>query len=250
MAMSPSDKVRAKAQAGRGYVRFAVGGLVILVGSVVFAQDAPAPSPTDAPAPSPSASPAPAPAPSGSPSPAAGGDEVTGTGAPGDDAAGDVGVDVDVSFKKTANISASEMIDTGKGYIDDLQAALSRIVQLQEVAKKAGDVIKLNCVNDKLLQIKELLNIAEGALTNITEAIARNDEDERYHQFSRLTIAHQKGEQVKQEGENCIGEDLVYVGDTEIQTDVDPNIPGTDPPDPVGAEPIVVERPPVSSPDR
>jgi len=91
------------------------------------------------------------------------------------------------------------MIETGKGYIDDLQAALSRIVQLQEVAKKAGDVIKLNCVNDKLLQIKELLNIAEGALTNITEAIARNDEDERYHQFSRLTIAHQKGEQVKQE---------------------------------------------------
>ena len=52
----------------------------------------------------------------------------------------------------------AEMIETGKGYIEELQAALSRIVQLQQVAQKAGDVIKLNCVNDKLLQIKELVS--------------------------------------------------------------------------------------------
>ena len=242
MAMSASDRTRAKAMVARRSLRFAAGGLIVLAGSMVFAQ-----TPSDAPAPS--DSPAPSASPSPSASPGVPDEAVPGADAPGDDPTGAMGVDVDVSFKKTANISTSEMIDTGKGYIDNLQQALSRIVQLQEVAKKAGDVIKLNCVNDKLLQIKELLNIAEGALTNITEAIARNDEDERYHQFSRLTIAHQKGEQVRQEAENCIGEDLVYVGDTEIDMEVDPTVPGTDPLDPVGVEPIVVERPPISSSD-
>ena len=156
--------------------------------------------------------------------------------------------DVDVSFKQQAKISADEMIGEGKHFISELEDILKRIVQLQEIAKKQADVIKLNCVNDKLLQIKEIVNIGEGAMTNIHEAVARNDEDERYHQFSRLTISHQKGQAVGQDAENCIGEDLTFVGETDVSVEVNPNVPGTDPLEPVGGEPIIIERPPLASP--
>ena len=40
--------------------------------------------------------------------------------------------------------------------------------------------------------VKQLLNIADSAQTNLSEAIARSDEDGRYHEFARVTVAQQE----------------------------------------------------------
>ena len=64
--------------------------------------------------------------------------------------------------------------------------------------------------------IKQLLNIAEGANTNMHEAIAQEDEDGRYHEFGKVVIAEQQVTVLTGEAENCIGEELVFLGPTEI----------------------------------
>src|SRR5688572_29404494 len=96
--------------------------------------------------------------------------------------------DADVPMKKRPNISPADMTKQTEQYLNRMQEVFRRVVQLQEVARKQKDVIKLNCVNDKLLQIKQLMNIADAAKTNMQEAIARGDEEGRYHEFSRVTI--------------------------------------------------------------
>ena len=49
------------------------------------------------------------------------------------------------------------------------------------------------------------------------------------------------------EAENCIGEDLSFVGATRVDVEVDPNIPQYDPTQP-GSPFIDITRPPEASP--
>lgn len=154
--------------------------------------------------------------------------------------------EVDVPMRKRANISSGDMVNQAQGYLRKMQESLRRVVELQEVARKQKDVIKLNCVNDKLLQIKQLLNIGETANTNMQEAIARRDEEARYHEFGRITIANQQVQVLATEAENCIGEDLSFLGPTEVtvETPEQPDDPTADP----TPEYPEVEPPPVASP--
>jgi hypothetical protein len=138
------------------------------------------------------------------------------------------------------------MTTRADGYLTKMREVLRRVVQLQGIARKQKDVIKLNCVNDKLLQIKQLVNIGEANKTNLDEAIARGDESGRYDFYSNLTIANDQVMTLGAEAEQCIGEDLSFLGPTETTVEG-----GNEPDDPtLGEEPGFpeVELPPVSSP--
>jgi hypothetical protein len=143
-------------------------------------------------------------------------------------------------------IGPGEMVQAADGYLKEMRKGMTRVVQAQEVARKQKDIIKINCVNDKLLQVKQLLNIGESAKTNLEESIARGDEDARYDWFSTLTIASEQVAQLVTEAENCIGEDLSYLGPSDITVEGgdEPDDP-TLPPDPTLPE---VDLPPVASP--
>jgi hypothetical protein len=144
-------------------------------------------------------------------------------------------------------LDPATMVTQSKEFMTKMQATLSRVVQLQEVARKQKDIIKLNCVNDKLVQIKGNMNVAETATTGLHESIARNDEQQRNHEFTRISLTNQKVQVLGQEAENCIGEDLTYVGQTDVKVEIDPTIPEADPTRDVRPPPVI-ERPPVASP--
>jgi hypothetical protein len=97
-------------------------------------------------------------------------------------------------------------------------------------------------VTDKLVQAKVNINIAEQSMASLQENITRADEGGRTHEFTRLTIVNQKVQVLGAEAENCIGEDLSFVGATRVDVDVDPNIPQTDPTRP-GDPHVDIDRP-------
>src|SRR5438045_7513795 len=99
------------------------------------------------------------------------------------------------------------MTQQANDYQAKMNDILKRMVQLQEIARRQKDVIRLNCVNDKLLQLKQLQNIGDQAHNNMQEAIVRGDEDARYHEFGRITIAYQQAQVLSSEADNCIGEE-------------------------------------------
>lgn len=154
--------------------------------------------------------------------------------------------DVTVPVEKQATLTPQQMGEQADGLIAKMQESLRRGVELQKVARQQKDVIKLNCVNDKLLQIKQLLNIAESARTNLVEAIAQQDEADRYHHFGQITIASEKVQTLSDEAEACVGEEIVFLGPTEVTVD-EPDIPD----DPTGDDPFdgwEIEPPSYASP--
>src|ERR1041384_4823342 len=109
---------------------------------------------------------------------------------------------------------------------------LKRIQTLPDQAKREKDLIRLPCVTDKVVQVRVNISIAEQAMAALQEAGTRADEGEPTQEATRLTIVNQKVTVLGAEAENCIGEDLSFVGATKVDVEVDPNIPQTHPTQP------------------
>ena len=153
----------------------------------------------------------------------------------------------DVSVKQRPTLTAEEMVTQSREYAKNMGEVLKRIQVLQDQAKREKDIIRLNCVTDKVVQVRVNISIAEQSMASLQEAVTRADEGERTHEFTRLTIVNQKVLVLGAEAENCIGEDLSFVGATRIDIEVDPNIPTYDPTLPP-APGIDIERPGEASP--
>ncbi len=102
------------------------------------------------------------------------------------------------------------------------------LAQLSD-ARKSKDVVKLNCLNEKVTQIKGLLRISEQASTALLEAVDKKESAAAEHEYTKVMIARQKCEQLRAEAEECIGQ-LAFRTDENLQVEVEEpeNLP-TDP---------------------
>jgi hypothetical protein len=142
-----------------------------------------------------------------------------------------------------APLTPQQMVDEAAKLKEAMTGVMKRMEVLQDTARRQKDIIKLNCVASKMVQAKANVNISEQANASLQESISRADTEGEAHEFTRLTIIHQKVMVLGAEAENCIGEDLSFVGATRVDVEVDPNIPKDDPtlpPTPV----LDVTRPP------
>jgi hypothetical protein len=144
-------------------------------------------------------------------------------------------------------MSIADMTAQAGEYMGKIRQTESRITVLQDHAKKKRDMVKLNCVNDKLTQVRGHVTVANQSMTSLKAAIAANDDGGRQHEFTRVTIIHQKVMVLGTEAENCIGDEASYVGATKVDVEIDPNIPDEDPTQPQLPLPDVT-RPPAASP--
>jgi hypothetical protein len=157
--------------------------------------------------------------------------------------AGDVGID----FRKTITLSPQETQAQAKDYYKKMQETQRRVGQLQAKAKKDKDIVKLNCVNDKATQLKVHMTVTDQSMSSLSIDIAKSDDTARQHEFTRISILYQKVVTLGTEAEQCIGEDVSYVGATRVDVEIDPSIPPGDPTIPDLPVPIV-DRPPEASP--
>jgi hypothetical protein len=154
---------------------------------------------------------------------------------------------VDLSVKQQPSLAPADMLTQSKEYFKAMGDVVKRIQTLQDQAKREKDIIRLNCVTDKLVQARVNVNIGEQSMATLQESVTRSDAGESTHEFTRLTIVNQKVTVLGAEAENCIGEDLSFVGATRVDVEVDPNIPQYDPTQP-GSPFIDITRPPEASP--
>jgi hypothetical protein len=153
----------------------------------------------------------------------------------------------EVKFRKGSQLTAEEQLTQAEVYLTKMKSVQTEVGKLAEKARADKDIIKLNCVNDKLIQIKGNMNLAEKTRDALKVAAARNDEGERNHEFAKLTITYQKVTVLGQEAEACIGEDIAFVGATKVDVEVDKDIPEEDPTE-EPPPPLPIVRPPLASP--
>lgn len=157
---------------------------------------------------------------------------------------GDAG---NIDLRKAITMSPQDTLAQAREYYKKMRETQREVLQLQGKAKKDRDMVKLNCVNDKLTQLKGHMAVTDQSLTSLDADIAKGDDAARQHEFTRITILFQKVVTLGTEAEQCIGEDVSFVGATQVDVEVDPSIPAGDPTEPPLPVPSV-ERPPEASP--
>jgi hypothetical protein len=131
-----------------------------------------------------------------SPNGVGGGASMTASGSVAGSASGTVGV--------TMNLSLADMQTRVHQLHDQTRADARHIQHLQQVARKEKDIIKLNCVNDKLVQVKPQMNIADAA-----EAELEGSKDtDRMTIFETVSQATENVRRLREEADQCIGEPL------------------------------------------
>ncbi|MGV3625805.1 MAG: hypothetical protein ACO1OB_33650 [Archangium sp.] len=147
-----------------------------------------------------------------------------------------------------SKVPDAQKVKTSSDSVLRMRSALKDVLTKLEEARNTKDVVKLNCVNEKLTQIKGLLRISEQSDVALQEAVAKKETSTAEHEFTKVTIARSKVDQLRAEAEQCIGQ-LAFQTDENLSVEVD--IPDYLPPgDPttMPTPPSIDTRPPPASP--
>jgi hypothetical protein len=127
----------------------------------------------------------------------------------------------------------------------DVEQDHKHVLHLQALARKAKDVIKLTCINDKLVQLKAQMNLFDTSALQL-EALASASDDSPRLVFADIEKAAGDVKRLRSEADGCAGELEMYR--QESKTDVDR--PDLD--DPTEGEPFqpvdVIGEPEVEQP--
>src|ERR1700749_3048177 len=85
----------------------------------------------------------------------------------------DEGTDGSIDFRKTVTLTPKETQAQARDYYKKMQDTQRRVLQLQAKAKRDKDMVKLNCVNDKLTQLNGHLAVTDQSLASLTLDISK-----------------------------------------------------------------------------
>jgi hypothetical protein len=145
-------------------------------------------------------------------------------------------------------VSDTDKVRISADALGKMRTSLKDVLGKIEEARGTKDVVKLNCVNAKLTQIKGLLRISEQSDVQLQEAVAKRETGTAEHEYTKVTIARSKVEQLRAEAEECIGQ-LAFRTDENLSVEVEvPDyLPSGDPTQMQPATPIE-SRPAAASP--
>lgn len=152
------------------------------------------------------------------------------------------------TLERAADVPDREKISRSSAAVSRMRSVLTEVLGRVEEARATKDVVKLNCVNEKLTQVKGLLRISEQSDVALQEAVAKKDTTAAEHEYSKVSIAKTKVEQLRNESEQCIGQ-LAFRTDENltVEVEVPSGLPTEDPTNPPPPAPPT-NRPPPASP--
>ncbi|RKH42467.1 hypothetical protein D7X55_02895 [Corallococcus sp. AB049A] len=154
------------------------------------------------------------------------------------------------ALDKAGDVPDSQKLERSTQALGTMRESLRQVFEKVEEARRTKDVVKLNCANEKLTQIKGLLRISEQADVALQEAVSKSEAAPGEHEFTKVMIAQQKVGQLRSEAEECIGQ-LAFRTDENLFVEVEEpdNLPGGDPTRPPPPPDLIVRPPPASPVD-
>jgi hypothetical protein len=114
-------------------------------------------------------------------------------------------------------------------------------------AKKQKDIVRINCVQAKLEQVKNLIALAREQFSKYLMDKASGATGSPVSLRQRISMFKERVDEKTQEARQCAGEAIKVTDKPEVIETVDPKIPQDDPTQPAGAV-WVMPRPPEASP--
>jgi hypothetical protein len=122
----------------------------------------------------------------------------------------------DTSGEASDGLAERARVRLGK-IVSDIKVALKR-------AKKDRDVVKINCLQEKLTAVRALHMLSERAVQAIEAALLSRDDALLLSERDKLMTMLAKGERYFEDSVLCVGEVDVYAGETVLELVVDESV--------------------------
>jgi len=139
------------------------------------------------------------------------------------------GASPQLGFERRPQLSPQDEVGQADVVIARMNGAAATVRRQLDTAREQRDVVKSLCLSDKLSQIDVATRSAKDRQTALQAAAQRNDGELSNHEFTMLTVLRQRAEQLIAEANQCIGEDLAFVGQTQVGVEYPPYLPGEEP---------------------
>src|ERR1019366_1338692 len=149
-----------------------------------------------------------------------------------------------LGFERRPQLSPAEEVGQADAVIGRMNQAAATVRRQLDAAREHRDVVKSLCLSDKLSQIDVATRSAKDRQTSLQAAAQRNDSELSHHGFRMLPVLRKRAEQLIAEANQCIGEDLAFVGQTQVAVDYPP-LPGEDTTDYPPLDPPFYVVPPI-----
>jgi hypothetical protein len=146
-------------------------------------------------------------------------------------------------------LTPQQMLSQARGFLPAMDRSAVVVRKQLTLAREQKDVVKALCLNDKLNQIDLATRTATDRVAGLEAAANANDAERSKHQYTVILVLRDRVNVLGTEANQCIGEDVGFVGESNVTMEIDPDIPDIDPsgfPD----DHIVIDPPVVSPPNQ
>ncbi len=127
--------------------------------------------------------------------------------------------------QEAALLSSEEKVAAAQARIAEMQEVLAATNQLlKKVREEDQDLLRINCINEKLAAIKGFLKVSEQSYVGLKDAAAADDTEAEIHHYTLIGIADQKVADLGEEALTCVGEVQIYADETSVDRREDPDI--------------------------
>lgn len=117
--------------------------------------------------------------------------------------------------KPASSLSVEEMQTQLASASSKIKLDVRHVMHLRELARKQKDVIKLTCVNDKLIQLKAQQNIY-GAVEVQLQAVLTEGQGDRFELFTQVSVGADNIRKLREEADACLGEGDLAPSETDV----------------------------------
>lgn len=131
-----------------------------------------------------------------------------------------------VGFERSPRLSPQDELAQSQLVLSKIEHTSAVIRKQLDAARQARDVVKSLCLSDKLSQVDVAGRSTKDRQGALEAAAQRGDTELGNHEFTIITVLGTRADQLMAEANQCLGEEVAFVGQTEVITTIDPNIPG------------------------
>ena len=117
----------------------------------------------------------------------------------------------------SVHLTVPEMRAKSVSFKSEVEGHYQAVLQLQNRIRQAKDVIKLNCINDRLIQLKAQMNIVDGNSRQLEDLLAKDDpnaDTDRQTTYRQLEEAVAGVAKLHEAANTCVGEPELYKGES------------------------------------
>jgi hypothetical protein len=121
------------------------------------------------------------------------------------------GADPSARPAKPVKLSLPEMVSRADSLQAQIKGDVRHVLHLQAKTRKEKDVIKLNCINDKMVQLKAQVNIFDSAHNMLKAGLeAQASAEDKQETFAEATATADAIKSLRAEADLCVGEPELY----------------------------------------